>query len=235
MGEKIYLIDDNLDGNRQKYGGDFIDEGLYQDVLVVIDKLSISEDLSFIENASCILLHKSFEDFYDGIFHDDSHKVVSVIRKHPDVGNTIPLVLFSDGDTNDFGDYRNNTIYSLSKRAFYGRLEMFVDLYHKQHNIELNLLAYGPDYVAYLADRISTSLFVRLQDMNDDENLPAPKIHCEDMKQLVSISQPLIGKSYKEIIIDLQMNPISVKEFKSRINNILESIQEYGKNYFTWE
>jgi hypothetical protein len=42
--KKIYLIDDNIDGNRQKYGGGFVDDGTYQDVLIAIDKLSPSDD-----------------------------------------------------------------------------------------------------------------------------------------------------------------------------------------------
>ena len=128
---KIYLIDDNVDGNRQKYGGGFVDDGMCQDVLTAIDKLSPSDDLSFVNNASCVLLHKSLEDYVDGQFHDDSHKVVSILRQIPELGKDIPLVWFSDGDTLDIGDYRGNTIYSLSKRVFYGRLEPFVIHYQK--------------------------------------------------------------------------------------------------------
>lgn len=235
MIKKIFLIDDNVDGNRQKYGGGFVDDGLYKNSLVVIDKLSPDNDISFIENASCILLHKSLEDFFDGSFHDDSHKVAMQIRKQPQVGNSLPLVLFSDGDTNDLGDLRGQTIFSLSKRAFYGRLESFVQHFQNEHEVELKLLAYGQNYIAYLANRIATALFVRLQDLQDFEKLPAPRIHCDEMRQLVSWSQPLIGKTYIEIIRDLTLNPISVREFKNRINNIIESIQDYGKNIYTWK
>lgn len=233
--KKIYLIDDNVDGNRQKYGGGFVDDGAYSNVMVAIDKLSPNNNLSFLENASCILLHKSLEDFYDGKFHDDSHKVAIQIRKLPGVGDSIPLVLFSDGDTNDLGELRGQTIFSLSKRAFYGRLESFVLHFQNTNEVELRILAYGQNYIAYLANRAATSLFVRLQDLQDEDKLPAPKVHCEEMEQIVSLSQPSIGKTYKEIIIDLTMNNITVREFKNRINIILENIQDYGKNYFTWK
>lgn len=234
--KKIYLIDDNVDGNRQKYGGGFVDEGTYKDVMVVYDRLSPDDDITFLlDNASCILLHKSLEDYFDGMFHDDSHKVAMQVRKFSKMGDLIPLVLFSDGDTNDLGNYKGQTIFSLSKRAFYGRLEQFVLHYQKTQELELQILAYGQNYIAYLANRAATSLFVRLQDLHDNEKLPAQKVHCEEMEQLVLLSQPSIGKTYKEIIIGLMIDPINVQEFKKRINNILESIQDYGKNYFTWE
>jgi len=210
--KKIYLIDDNVDGNRQKYGSGFVDDGLYQDVMVVIDKLSPDNDISFLENASCILLHKSLEDFYNGKFHDDSHKVAMLIRNLPQVGNSIPLALFS-----------------------YGRLESFVLRFQKEHEVELRLLAYGQNYIGHLANRAATTLFVHLQDLQNCDNLPASRVHCEEMAQLVSLSQPSLGKTYKEIILDLTMNPITVGEFKNRVNNILESIQDYGKNIFTWK
>ena len=233
--KKIYLIADNVDGNRQKYGGGFVDDGVYSHEMIAIDKLSPADDITFLKDASCVLLHKSLEDFFDGKFHDDSHKVARLIRKLSGVGDTIPLALFSDGDTNDLGDYRGQTIFSLSKRAFYGRLEAFVLHFRKTNEVELKILAYGQNYTAYLANRAATSLFVKLQDMQDDERLPAPKVHCEEMEQILSMSQPSIGKTYKEIIIDLTMNPITVREFKNRINNILENIQDYGKNYYTWK
>ena len=233
--KKVYLIDDNVDGNRQKYGGGFVDDGVYSSVMVAIDRLSPDSDIAFLKDASCIMLHKSLEDFFDGKFHDDSHKVAMIIRKLSGEGNSIPLVLFSDGDTNDLGDFKGQTIFSLSKRAFYGRLESFIIHFQKTQEVELRMLAYGQNYVAYLANRAATSLFVKLQNLHDNEKLPAPKVHCEEMRQIVSLSQPSIGKDYKEIIINLAMNPITVWEFKNRINIILENIQDYGKNYYTWK
>lgn len=233
--KEIYLIDDNVDGNRQKYGGSFVDEGKYKDVLVAIDKLSPEDDISYLKKASCIMLHKSLEDFIDGKFHDDSHKVAILVRTLSGVGDSIPLVLFSDGDTNDLGDYSGNTIFNLSKRAFYGRLESFILHYQDKDEIELRILAYGPNYLSYMANRAATSLFVRLQDLKNEEKLPAIKVHCEEMEQVVSLALPFLGKTYKEIIIGLQLEPITVGEFKNRINNIIENIQDYGKNYYTWK
>ena len=234
--KKIYLIDDNVDGNRRKYGAGFVDEGAYHDVIVAIEKLSPKDDLSFLKNASCILLHKSFEDFIDGKFHDDSHIVAKLIIQMPWVGNNIPLVLFSDGDTNDLGVFKDQTIYSLKKRAFYSRLESFILHYKEANEIDLKILAYdGDNYIKYLANRFVTSLFVSLQDLSNDELLLAQKVHNEYFEQLVSLSQPSLGKTYREIIVDLTLNPITVGDFRYRINRILENIQDYGKNYFTWK
>ena len=233
--KKIFLIDDNEDGNRLKYGADFVDEGTYHDVLMSIDKLSPQNSLDFVKDSACILLHKSFNDFYNGEYHDGSQKVKTMIMNHPLVGRIIPVVFFSDGDTNDLGDYREQAILSLSKRAFYGRLEDFVLHYQDTHEIELKILAYGPNYIAYLVDRYATILFSKIQDLQDNEKMPATKVHCEEMEQLVSLSQPSIGKTYKDIILDLVKNPMTVQEFKNRINNILESIQDYGKNINTWK
>jgi hypothetical protein len=233
--KKIYLIDDNIDENRQKYGGGFVDDGTYQDVLIAIDKLSPSDDLSFVNEAACVLFHKSLLDYIDGQFRDGSTKVKSRLQAMPLLGDVIPFVKFSDGDTSDIGDYKNRTIYSLSKRALYSRLEAFVLHYQKTNEIELKILAYGQNYTVYLVDRAVTLLFNHLQEFENDEYLSASKVHCKEFEQIIMLSQPAIGKSYKDIVIGLQMNPITVREFKHRINSILDNFQDYGKNYYTWK
>ena len=110
----------------------------------------------------------------------------------PVLGDVIPFVKFSDGDTSDIGDYKNRTIYSLSKRAFYGRLEAFVLHYQKTNEIELKILAYGQNYTAYLVDRAVTLLFNHLQEFENDEYLSASKVHCKELEQIVTLSQPLV-------------------------------------------
>lgn len=237
--KKIYLIDDNIDGNQQKYGGAFVEEGKFADVICCMSKLSANDDLSFVNDAACILLHKTFDDFYDGVFHDDSHKVVELIRLAEGIGDTIPFVLFSDGDTSDIGEYRwdkPSIIYSLSKRAFYSRLEDFILHYKTTEQIELRILAFGRDYEKIIIEKLAAAVFARLQEVGNDEVVPVTKIHCQnDMRQIVEMAQPKIGKSYEDIINDLQLNPITVGEFKNRINNIIENFQDYGKNYYTWK
>ena len=236
--KKIYLIDDNLDGNRSKYGSSFVDEGKYEDVFCAIDKISTADDLSFIDGAACVLLHESLNDFYDGRFHDDSHKVVAIIRDRSNVGDIIPFVIFSDNYTSDKGDYNPkmpNVLRNLSKRAFYCRLESFVLHYRDSGEIDLRILAYGVDFEKVLIENAATVVFARLQDSTDADIVNATKVACEEMRQIIELAQPAIGKSYNEIINDLQLNDIPVKEFKNRINNILDNFQDYGKNYYTWK
>ena len=236
--KRIYLIDDNIDGNQQKYGSSFVEEGKYADVMNYISRLSATDDLGFVNDAACILMHKTLDDFYDGVFHDDSHKVAGLIRQSDGVGDTIPLVLFSDGDTADMGEYRQenpNMIYSLSKRAFYSRLENFIMHYKTKGQIELKILAYGRDYEKVIIEKAATAVFASLQNIGNDELVPVAKIHGQDMRQIVEMAQPKIGKSYEDIINGLQLSPITIGEFKNRINIIIDNYQDYGKNYYTWK
>ena len=73
-----------------------------------------------------------------------------------------------------------------------------------------------------------------LQAFGNDEFVPT-RVHCKDMRQIVDLAQPKIGKSYEEIIASLQLDPITIGEFKKRLNLILDNYQNYGKNYYTWE
>ena len=236
--KKIFLIDDNIDGNQQKYGGSFVEEGKYADVMRYISRLSPTDDLGFVNDAACILMHKTLDDFYDGVFHDDSHKVAELIGQTEGMGDSIPFVLFSDGDTADMGVYRQenpNMIYSLSKRAFYSRLENFVVHYKEKGEIELRILAFGRDYEKVMLEKAASAVFARIQDTENDELVPVTKIHCQEMRQIVEMAQPKIGKSYEDIINGLQLSPITVGVFKNRINIIIDNYQDYGKNYYTWK
>ena len=238
--KKIVLIDDNSDGSRHKYGADFVDEGLYKDFLVNIDKINEDSNFEFLDTSVCVLMHKTLRDYIDGEFREDSQKVKEIItKKYPLIGKSIPLVLFSDGDTSDIGDYDQEKnpyeIYSLNKGIFYSRLNDFIQKYIQTKNIDLRILAYGINFETYLVERYASIVFSKL--VNIDENLPlSPNlIHCEEMQQLVNISQPKIGKNYNEILVGIQFNNMSVREFKKRINNILDNFQDYGKNNYYWE
>ena len=236
--KKIFLIDDNQDGKRSKYGSAFVDEGRYADLLCPITRISVADDLSFISDAACVLLHETLNDYYDGRFHDDSQKVAAQIEQFPGLGDNIPFVKFSDNYTSDLGDYDSNTpneLFRLSKRAFYNRLESFVVHYRDTGKIDLRILAYGEDFVKILLEKAATTVFGLLHDIDDKDILDAPTIACPEMKQIVELSQPALGKNYIEIINDLQMHEISVGEFKNRINNILDNFQDYGKNYYSWK
>lgn len=236
--KKIFLVDDNLDGNRSKYGGAFVDEGKYVDLLCSITRISVADDLSFISDAACVLLHETLNDYYDGKFHDDSQKVAAKIGQFPGLGDTIPFVKFSDNYTSDLCDFDSNTpnqLYCLSKRVFYHRLESFVVHYRDAGEIDLRILAYGEEFVKIMVEKAATTVLGLLHDIDDKAILDATTIVCPEMKQIVELSQPALGKNYIEIINDIQMNEISVGVFKNRINNILDNFQDYGKNYYSWK
>ena len=91
--KKIYLIDDNTDGTRNKYGGSFVDDGCYGDILQVIRIISTNTGVELINEAACVLIHRSCKDF-------------ARINDMLEMGTTIPYVIFSDGDSSDMGDYR---------------------------------------------------------------------------------------------------------------------------------
>ena len=236
---KIYLIEDNLDGNRAKYGAGKIDEGYYNDILEIKDKLSKDSDLSFLEDAACVLLHRSYEDFIDGSYHDDSHFVANYIQKMiPALGTTVPFVIFSDGDQSEHGEMREdhpNMIYSLGKKAFYDRLVDFLDNYKKVQVIDLKILAYGANYQTKIVEDGITEVLNLLRDLAPDETVPPLKVNTKALKSVVEKSLPAIGVTYDELIIGLKFNPLKVSEFKNRLNTILNDFIEYGKNYFTWK
>ena len=222
--KKVFLIDDNIDGTRGKYGGSFVDEGEYSEVLHLISRPPVYADIEELKDAACVLIHRSCKGF-------------ATINDILEMGTTIPYVIFSDGDTSDMGDYRPENpmvIYSLSKRAFFGRLEGFISHYASTGIIDLRILAFGTDFKKVLLEKSVTAVFSIIQEFGNDEIVPT-KVHCKDMRQIVDLAQPKIGKSYEEIITDLQLNPITIGEFKKRINNILDNFQNYGKNYYTWE
>ena len=222
--KKIYLIDDNLDGTRGKYGGSFVDEGRYNEVLCVVNQISVNTDIESFKDAACVLIHRSCKGF-------------AKINDMLEMGTTVPYAIFSDGDSSDTGDYRSEnplTIHSISKRAFYGRLSDFISFYVNTGTIDLRIIAFGPDFKKVLIEKSATAVFSLLQEFNDDELVPT-RVHCNEMRQIVEFAQPAIGKKYEEIILNLQLNPITIGEFKNRINNILENFQDYGKNCYSWE
>lgn len=236
--ERIYLIDDNLDGNREKYGATFVEEGKYSDVFLSIEKISVADDLEFVNHAACILIHGTLSDYFDGYYHEDSQKVVQKIRGVNGIGESIPFVVFSDGFTSERGEYSMSAphvIYRLNKRAFYSRLEPFVVNYQRTGTIELSILAYGENYVKDIVEDSVNAVFLRLQDYNNDDTLNVTKIACSAMQQIIEMSQPKIGFSYIDLINHLQDTPVTVGAFKNKLNNILDSFHDYGKNYYIWK
>jgi hypothetical protein len=132
----IYLIDDNQNNQRQiNYNITYIEEGVFDGFLTSIEKINPSESysdvkhLDFLNNADCILLHSSTEDFeIDKGFipgsRSNSIKIKEVISQEGDI---IPLVLFSNSMGNPDFDNQEEIRYirGIKKNLFYEELEIF--------------------------------------------------------------------------------------------------------------
>ena len=100
----IYLIDDNQNRHRENIGIDFIDK-VFADVLTSVEKiekraLSDLSHLEFLNDADCILLHYTTEDydFENNLFISGSRtNAVKIVESIAEEGDKIPLVLFSNG------------------------------------------------------------------------------------------------------------------------------------------
>ena len=76
---KIILIDDNKSNLRKIYGASFVDKEEYEDCLIHIEELNENSDFSFLDDASCVLLHDSLEDYVDGKYVSGSRKARELV------------------------------------------------------------------------------------------------------------------------------------------------------------
>ena len=93
--KKIILIDDNKSNQREIYGATFVDLEEYEDCLFHVEQLNENSDFSFLDDAACVLLHDSFEDYVDGKFVSGSRMAKEFVREKIKANN-IPYVVFSD-------------------------------------------------------------------------------------------------------------------------------------------
>ena len=240
----IYLIDDNSKNQRVGYGASYIDEGTYDDILTHIEKINGTTDLSFLQDAKLIMIHDSLEDFENETFIEKSqgarHNIVDLAHH-----NNIPLVFFSDGHSAPMIDSEGN-ISQLKKADFYYRLRDFIENYKAYGNIELNILAYGKNWKAVKLREEIKGLYNKFRHKKHDEILTLKDIlpnknsgNVEEPNYLLNIievySQPIIGKKYNEILDYIEDEPLTVGEFKQRIDKIFISVNRYGKNTYTWK
>ena len=92
---KIILIDDNQSNLREIYGASFVDLEEYEDCLFHVEQLNENSDFSFLDDAACVLLHDSFEDYVDGKYVSGSQ--MARARINDKIKDKIPYVVFSDG------------------------------------------------------------------------------------------------------------------------------------------
>lgn len=243
----IYLIDDNQNNQRQnQYGIDFVENGTFWDVLTSIERIEKHEKagdishLEFLIDAKCILLHTTTEDWDEkkGFLSSSITNATKIKEIIACEGEKIPLVLFSN-KMNEIADYNREInpdfIREIKKNILYERLYDFVEYYKNTGNIELRILAYGKKFQAQEIKQLSQILLDTIALKNDMEKFVITIISGKQQvfKNFLELSFP--NDDWMIFLNDLEDNPVTISEFRNKINLITESFFKYGKNIYPWK
>jgi hypothetical protein len=242
----IYLIDDNQNNQRIKnYNITFVENGVFDEYLKSIEKLKVGKSFSdtshldFLKRADCILLHSTTED-YDkdkGFLPGSKTNVLKIKELISQEGELIPLVLFSNSMGEAEFDFEWNSFYisSINKNLLYERLFDFLNHYKNMGKVELRILALGENFgsieVAKLVFEILNS--VELKTKSEDLKLSDLKKILKSFKSFLDLTFP--KNDSNEILNDIEVNPMKIRDFRKKINQIKESYNKYGKNIYTWK
>lgn len=237
----IFLIDDNKgDKRRKEMGIHFVDEKLFSDILLPIDKLLKDTDLSFLNGALCILIHKTTDDVNEnGDFIENSRTNVNkIIDKISDYGTKIPLVMFSNQMAETSAETYNyevnpNCIYQIKKNLFYERLYDFLDYYKRTNKIELRIIAFGKNFKAVEISRYTQLLIESMLTNSGDEFFKTTDVKLSVFRKFFELAE--IGFDFDEFIIDLEDNPITVSKCINNISLIVESFNDHNENIYGWQ
>jgi hypothetical protein len=242
----IYLIDDNQNNQRENLGIHFVDEGEFKDVLTSIEKLekqAQADDIShlaFLNDAKCILLHATTEDYDSAnatFLHDSFSNVRKIKEDVADYGDNVPFVLFSNGmsETDYRPDTHPNYISAINKNQFYTHLRDFVEHYKNSGEIELRILVWGKNFRANEISKLGKQLLENFALKEGTDVLASADISaCQPtFKTFIEAAYP--DKNASDILNDMQANPLTINEFRKRINLITESFLKYGKNICAWK
>ena len=241
----IYLIDDNQNNQRQiNYNITYIEDGVFKGYLTSLEKINPSESysdvkhLDFLNNADCILLHSSTEDFQinKGFIpgsRSNSIKIKEVISQE---GDLIPLVLFSNSMGNpDFDNLEEiRYIRGIKKNLFYERLYDFLQNYQISGKVELKILALGKNYISQETIRFGAEVLTGLQCKGNTDFLQLSDIWPVRNSFKNFIENALSPSEFEKIISSISSQNIQIQDFKKKINLITESYIKYGKNIHNW-
>lgn len=233
----IYLIDDNQGNKRKKVLHiEYIDDGSFDDVLVSIEKLTPEENLDFLQNAACILIHSTTEDWSPkGYFIEGSQNNVNrIINDIADHGDKIPLVIFSNQMPEKAVFHPKETpniIQQIKKNVFYRNVKAFLENYRKTGEVNLHIIAYEKKHknrLQFLIENISESM---------------KKEHPRDIFKTNFIGINILREFHHEanlsipfddFINNFEDKPITNNVFQHKISIINESNNEYGENIYDW-
>lgn len=236
--KKIIIIDDNSKNQRKAYGAGFVDDEKYEhaDKLFHIEKLNSESDMSFLDEAACIMMHDSLEDYIDGEFKSDSHKAKDKIDDFISHHN-IPYVSFSDGHSiiADWREETPNVVYSIKKSEFYRHLDDFISNYAKDGSLDMKIIAYGKDFMKYLMGKWCLTIIGNLADKKDMDFVDTSYLDKKTLRLIIKNAQPKIDKTFDEIMCGIEDEEITVGQLRLNVNNIISSIKKYGTNISTWK
>ena len=226
----IYLFDDTSD----QYIKKFIDFVEYEGFLKRFSRLSMEEFAAIrddVSKADCICIHRSIKDSGN----DNSTQVFDeIVRSVSENGRIIPLVIFSGGDKPEPDFKRATFLREINKDRFYGNLRVFLDDYREKGIPNLMCLAHGRNVDANLAISEAQAILKKIRFKNTDDVLASEWVSGANLMAFVGYSQPGIGCSYGEIISDIDSGKISVGSFREKINTMIKSFSDYGKNVHSW-
>lgn len=230
----IYLIDDNQSNQQiEKFGINYIETNEFSDFLIVLNKIEKNSDLSFLNDATCILLHATTEDVVDGFFISGSiSNTTKIIKDSSDNGDEIPLVLFSEKMNEIAVMTSDRYISSIKKSVFYLNLYDFLLYFQENNNIEFKILAFGKNYKSVEVARYVNVLTEKFIFRNQDDLLKISDINLKLFKELTETA--LSSIDFDDFITNLEDHPITIKKFIENLSLINQSFTQYGKNIYGW-
>ena len=216
----IYLIDDNKDEKRIKEMGlSFVDDGTFKQFLKPIshlkktDGLENLEELTFLSDAKCILIHKTTDDCDDSFnfIEGSTTNATKIIEKIANFGANKPLVIFSNkmSENAEYNYEENsNCIFQIKKNTFYNRLYDFLIHYQNTQKIELRIIAFGKNFKAVEISRYSKILIESVAQYPPDTLLDLRFIRLSILRvfhELANIQQP-----FDDFVNELEDSPITI-------------------------
>ena len=237
--KKIFLIDDNKTNQREAYGASFVDEGVYADVLVHIERLNADSDLSFLDDAACVMFHDSLEDYINGAFNEESNKARMLIEEKIQDGN-IPYVIFSDGHDKRavWREEKTDVVYSIKKSEFYLHLNDFIQTYIDSGKLDMRIIAYGKDFIKIQMSDWHQKVFSAISELDDNDFVGMQLFGVTErsaLRQIIEKAQPKIGVSFNDVMCGIEDEEISAGRLRLNLNRIINSIKKYGKNICSWK
>ena len=224
---KIILIDDNQSNLREIYGASFVDLEEYEDCLFHVEQLNENSDFSFLDDAACVLLHDSLEDYVDGKYVSGSRKAKELIWNK--IKDKIPYVKFSDGHSiiGDWNPFERNVVRSIKKSEFYRNLKGFLDTYRESSHIDLRLIAYGSDYEKRELVILLQKVFDELKNVNDKEILTFSFVDTDLLERFFKKVKHVSSLTYEKLCDSINAGKLTVSKFKAYINSLASHAIKY--------